>query len=222
MCRSLGYYPDLFVVHGHYVFSDNDADHCAVMPPTRYSSVDLPSVFYEEYKFDLASGPVTLRELQFKNASSRGLVSVTMKGRWTSPSAGEAFEFYSHCDTNRGLLSFGSYTEVCNHPSYAPQIRYKPDHYAVLTHHSSRPHAFAYDNEVGLGAKLCKVKSKVHDVSFGVAAYDVDFEDYVNECSSLNKFGPHSRLKALRKIVDYYKTLATDKFDEVSCTRVVG
>ncbi|KAK8759267.1 hypothetical protein V5799_003111 [Amblyomma americanum] len=60
------------------------------------------------------------------------------------------------------------------------------------------------------------------DVSFGIAAYDVDFDDYADECPSLDKFGSHSRLKALRRIVDYYKSLASDDFDEKSCNSVVG
>ncbi|KAK8787796.1 hypothetical protein V5799_022426 [Amblyomma americanum] len=68
---------------------------------------------------------------------------------------------------------------------------------------------------------LCKVKGKVADVIFGIAAYDVDFDDYANECSSLNKFGSHSRLKTLRRIIDYYKSLASDNFDEKLCTSIV-
>lgn len=220
--KKLGFYPDVFVVHGHYRFGDNTVDPCAVMPPTRHSLIDPPNVFFNNYKFDLAAGAFTLRELQFRNVSSRGLVSVTMKGRWTSPSPGQPFEFYSHCDTDRSADSFGSYTEVCRDSNYAPQLQYKPDHYAMLTHHRSQRRAFAYDNEEGLGTKLCKVKGEVRDVGFGIAAFDVDNEDYTNECTSLNKFGSHSRLKALRMIVDYYKSLASGNFDEASCTRVVA
>ncbi|KAK8759266.1 hypothetical protein V5799_003110 [Amblyomma americanum] len=112
----------MFVVHGHYIFGDHTVDPCAVMPPTRYSSVELPKDFFRDYRFDL----------------------------------------------------------------------------------------------------LCKVKGKVLDLNFGIAVYDVDFDDYANECSSLNKFGSHSRLRTLRKIVDYYKSLSSDRFDEASCTSIVG
>ncbi|XP_077490934.1 uncharacterized protein LOC144101674 [Amblyomma americanum] len=219
--RNLGYYPDMFVVHGHYTFGDNVAGSCAVMPPTRYSAVKLPDEFLQEYQFDLESAPSSIRELQDTNVSSRGLVSVTMKGRWTSPSAGETFEFYSRCDTNPNAVSFGSYTEVCTNSNYTTQLQYKPDHYAMLTHHATRRRAFAYDNEEGLCTKLCKVKGKVADMIFGIAAYDVDFDDYANKCSSLNKFGSHSRLKTLRRIIEYYKSLARDNFHEKSCTSIV-
>ncbi|XP_077489181.1 uncharacterized protein LOC144100004 isoform X2 [Amblyomma americanum] len=162
--RNLGYYPDMFVVHGHYIFGDHTVDPCAVMPPTRYSSVELPKDFFRDYRFDL----------------------------------------------------------VCRDRKYAPQLRYKPDHRAVLTHNPALRRAFAYDNEQGLGTKLCKVKGEVLDLNFGIAVYDVDFDDYANECSSLNKFGSHSRLRTLRKIVDYYKSLSSDRFDEASCTSIVG
>ncbi|XP_077489180.1 uncharacterized protein LOC144100004 isoform X1 [Amblyomma americanum] len=220
--RNLGYYPDMFVVHGHYIFGDHTVDPCAVMPPTRYSSVELPKDFFRDYRFDLESAPSGIRAFRSRNGSSRGFVSVTMKGRWTSPSSGQPFEFYSRCDTDWSAVSFGSYTEVCRDRKYAPQLRYKPDHRAVLTHNPALRRAFAYDNEQGLGTKLCKVKGEVLDLNFGIAVYDVDFDDYANECSSLNKFGSHSRLRTLRKIVDYYKSLSSDRFDEASCTSIVG
>ncbi|KAK8784617.1 hypothetical protein V5799_009017 [Amblyomma americanum] len=64
--------------------------------------------------------------------------------------------------------------------------------------------------------RLCKVKYQERDVTFGIAAYDVDYDDYANECGSINKFGENSRLKALRKIVDFYKNLSSQMFNEAS------
>ncbi|KAK8772831.1 hypothetical protein V5799_012636 [Amblyomma americanum] len=69
--------------------------------------------------------------------------------------------------------------------------------------------------------QLCKVKYQERDVTFGIAVYDVDYDDYDNECGSINKFGENSRLKALRKIVDYCKNLGGQMFNEASCTSAV-
>ncbi|KAK8782999.1 hypothetical protein V5799_015660 [Amblyomma americanum] len=144
-----------------------------------------------------------------------------MQGRWTTAAPGEPLDFYSRCEYVPYLLSFGSYTEVCTDRNYVSQLDYKAKHYTMLTHHSTQRDVFAYDNEEGLCAKLCKVKSKVPDVRFGIAVYDVDYDDFENECPLLNTFGSHSRLKALRKIVDFFKTLTSYEFDEASCTSVV-
>ncbi|KAK8757358.1 hypothetical protein V5799_005004 [Amblyomma americanum] len=125
-------------------------------------------------------GPHGIRELERRRVPTAGLVSVTMKGRWTTPSPGRPLEFFERCERDPGATSFGSYTE------------------------------------------LCRVKNEVLDVNFGIAAYDVDYDDYANECRMMNKLGAHSRLKVLRKIVDYYRSLASRIFNETSCARVAS
>ncbi|KAK8764163.1 hypothetical protein V5799_033228 [Amblyomma americanum] len=65
---------------------------------------------------------------------------------------------------------------------------------------------------------IWKVKNETRDVTYAIIACDVDYDD---QCGSLNKFGKHGRLKALCKIVDYYKSPTEDKFNEASCSKVV-
>ncbi|KAL3197205.1 hypothetical protein MRX96_014816 [Rhipicephalus microplus] len=103
---------------------------------------------------------------------------------------------------------FGSYMEVCNYSRYAPQLNYSHSHYAMLPRHATRKRTFA-------------VKENVEDVSFGIAAYDVDYDDYGNQCGSLNLYGRHSRLKTLRSIVDYLRTITDEKFNLRVCTSLV-
>ncbi|XP_077489655.1 uncharacterized protein LOC144100650 [Amblyomma americanum] len=145
-----------------------------------------------------------------------------MKGRWTRASQGEPLQFFSRCEKNPIATSFGSYAQVCRGTSYGQNLRYQPQHYAMLTYDARNRTLFAYDNEAGLAAKLCKVKDIALDVAFGIAAYDVDYDDYANECGTRNKFGKHSRLKALRNVTDYYRSLASNIFNEARCTKVVS
>ncbi|KAH7950241.1 hypothetical protein HPB49_021551 [Dermacentor silvarum] len=216
----LRFNPDLLIVLGHYRFGDNTIENCTVMPPTRHPD-DTFHVVAEAYRYDLSNGAFSLREFYTSNGVSRGLLSVTMKGRWTEPKTRDAMDFYSPCLYDPSAESFGSYADVCKHTRYADQLKYSASHYAMLARHATDARAFAYDNEEGLRDKLCRVKRDVYDMHFGIAAYDVDYDDYDNHCSSLNMYGPHSRLKALRKIVDYFRGLIDSRFDERACTSVV-
>ncbi|KAH7950244.1 hypothetical protein HPB49_021554 [Dermacentor silvarum] len=248
----LRFHPDLLIVLGHYQFGDNTVKNCAVMPPTRHPDDDPPDNVAKAYSYDLSNGPFSLREFYATNGVSRGLLSVTMKGRWTEPKTSDAMDFFSPCLYDPSSESFGSYTEValldkalvtssggrpvliakglaarhfvmqvCKHTRYAAELNYSASHYAMLAHQATGGRAFAYDNERGLCDKICRVKREVDDVYFGIAAYDIDYDDYGNYCASLNMYGPHSRLKALRKIVDYFRGLVGGQFDERACTSVV-
>ncbi|XP_077491760.1 uncharacterized protein LOC144102340 [Amblyomma americanum] len=216
--KRLQFIPNYIVVYGHYQFGDNTVDNCAVMPPTRLSAVALPPQLRTTYLYELTAGPQALREMERKQVPTHALLSVTMKGRWTTVYPGQPLDFFSRCELNPSATSFGSYAEVCKDRNYQYNLRYEPQHFAVLTYESTNRSAFTYDNEDGLAAKLCKVKYQERDVTFGIAAYDVDYDDYANECGSINKFGENSRLKALRKIVDFYKNLGSQMFNEASCT----
>ncbi|XP_054923945.1 uncharacterized protein [Dermacentor andersoni] len=217
----LRFHPDLLIVLGHYQFGDNTIKNCTVMPPTRHPDDAPTDNVAKAYHYDLSNGPFSLREFYASNGVSQGLLTVTMKGRWTEPKTRDAMDFFSPCLYDPSSESFGSYTEVCKHTRYAAQLKYSPSHYAMLAHHATDARAFAYDNEDGLRDKLCRVKRDVDDVNFGIAAYDVDYDDYGNHCASLNMYGPHSRLKALRRIVDYFRSLVSNAFDERACTSVV-
>ncbi|XP_077489491.1 uncharacterized protein LOC144100407 [Amblyomma americanum] len=215
--KRLQFIPDLLIMYGHYPFGDSTVANCAVVPPTRLSAPPLPPQFRGSYLYDLSVGPQAVLELQRRQVTTHALLSVTMKGRWTMAAQGEPLEFFSRCERNPGAESFGSYTQVCTARNYVSNLRYQPQHYAMLTYDNNRT-MFAYDNEVGLASKLCKVKNEARDLTFGIAVYDVDYDDYANVCRSLNKFRGHSRLKALRKIVDYYRNLANHIFNETLCT----
>ncbi|XP_037523758.1 uncharacterized protein LOC119400952 [Rhipicephalus sanguineus] len=210
--------PDLLIMLGHYPFGDNMIQDCIVMPPTRHPDDAAPDYVLKNYSYDLSNGAFSLREFYANDGSSHGMLSVTLKGRWTEPKTRDAMDFYSPCIYDPSEESFGSYTEVCRHSRYVSWLDYSFSHYAMLARHATKKRAFAYDNEEGIYDKLCKVKEDVQDVSFGIAAYDVDYDDYGNQCESLNLYGRHSRLKALRSIVDYFRTLFDEQFSERVCT----
>ncbi|XP_049523130.1 uncharacterized protein LOC119454297 isoform X1 [Dermacentor silvarum] len=224
----VGFTPSMVISLGHYRFGDNTVKNCVIMPPTRHPFDLPPDDIARDYNYDLSTAVFSIRELYHKRASSRGLVSVTMKGRWTVPMSPDHVDFFSRCLSDPSSKSdFGSYTEVCADARSASGVRNKVQltfsskHCAMLTYNPSTKRAFVYDNEDALALKLCSAKDQDRELKFGIAAYDIDYDDYENQCGFLNKYGRHSRLKQLKMIIDYFRTQSGPPFNEEAC-RVFG
>ncbi|XP_037523525.2 uncharacterized protein LOC119400533 [Rhipicephalus sanguineus] len=160
--------------------------------------------------------------MYLKRATVRGLVSVTLKGRWNVLRSNDKVDFFDRCVSNPSAGSFGSYTEVCptkcnaDNPVY--QLTYSTEHASVLCLSPRSLGVFAYDNEDALAVKLCASKADgFPDLKFGIAVYDIDYDDYENQCASLNRFGRHSRLKQVKKVLDYMRLNLGESFNAGAC-----
>ncbi|XP_077490946.1 uncharacterized protein LOC144101686 [Amblyomma americanum] len=211
--------PTLFITQSHYSFGDNEVPDCTVLPPTLL----LKPQGSQSYYYDLSDAALALRRMQIVAGSVQWLVSVGMKGRWTKVKPDAPLHMGSPCEHDARALSFGSYAQVCKDKALRPHLHYDPSYEAVGTRDSSR-NMFVYDNEEGLCRKLCSLKfqNKANRaLRFGVAVYDLDYEDDRNACTDLNKFGAFSRLKMVRRVVDYYGSLPADGSDCVDAVPCV-
>ncbi|KAH7950239.1 hypothetical protein HPB49_021519 [Dermacentor silvarum] len=222
----VGFTPNMVISLGHYRFGDNTVKNCVIMPPTRHPFDIPPDDIARDYNYDLSTAVFSIRQLYLRRASTRGLLSVTMKGRWTVPMSSDHVDFFSRCLSDPSSKSdFGRYTEVCPDGRSASggrnkvQLTYSGKHCAMLTYNPVTKLAFVYDNEDALAVKLCSAKAQDTELKFGVAAYDIDYDDYENQCGFLNKYGRHSRLKQLKMVVDYFRS--SPMFNEEAC-RVFG
>ncbi|XP_054923786.1 uncharacterized protein [Dermacentor andersoni] len=216
--NDLRFTPYLLIAFGHYRVGDNMAAHCFVMPPTRHPDDSPPDEIARDYNFDLSTAVSSLRELYTMGTNTRGLVSVTLKGRWTEPMFPDKVDFYMRCVSDPDIEPFGSYTEVC--PGGGSVLRatlnYSEKHYAVITTIRIIRRTFVYDDERSFAAKLCNVKALDSTVPYGIAVYDIDYDDYENKCSSLNRNNRNSRLKAVKKVVESFRRQSLH-FDEDTC-----
>ncbi|XP_077528066.1 uncharacterized protein LOC144139644 [Haemaphysalis longicornis] len=211
------YAPTLFISQGHYAFGDNQVADCVVVPPTLLSKPDTST----RYIYDLTMAAKSLKSAQAAGGRAKWLISVGMKGRWSHPNYKSQLRIGEKCEHNAHVKSFGRYTEVCAHPVYQPKLEYDQSSEAVYTYDTKKYVMFVYDNERAICKKLCDVKAKNAHLKFGIAAYDLEYEDYENSCSDINKFGAFSRLKMIRKLVDYFKNVTDDVkdcVDSVPCT----
>ncbi|XP_070379075.1 uncharacterized protein [Dermacentor albipictus] len=220
--NDLRFTPYLFITFGHYRFGDNMAEHCFVMPPTRHPDDSPPDDIAKDYNFDLSTAVFSLRELYTQGTNTRGLVSVTLKGRWTEPMFPDKVDFYTRCLSDRDIEPFGSYTEVCpgGGSPFEARLNYSEKHYAVITTIRPIKRTFVYDDERSFAAKLCNVKALYSSVTFGIAVYDIDYDDHENKCSSLNRRNRNSRLKAVKKVVESFRKQSLH-FDENTCRQNV-
>ncbi|KAK8764840.1 hypothetical protein V5799_032549 [Amblyomma americanum] len=96
--------------------------------------------------------------------------------------------------------------KVCNHKEYSKLMKYDVRYDVVYTKKGDS-HIFTYDNEKAFFQKLCKLKANHTKLKYGIAVYDLEYEDYNGLCALQKHFeGPYSRLQALRKIVDFSKS----------------
>ncbi|KAK8762697.1 hypothetical protein V5799_026035 [Amblyomma americanum] len=70
--------------------------------------------------------------------------------------------------------------------------------------------------------KLCKVQALQAAKHFGIVAFDLDYEDFSNYCPTWNKYGNFSRLRTLRRILDFFRTEFKTEEDEDACLRLVS
>ncbi|XP_077490075.1 uncharacterized protein LOC144100989 [Amblyomma americanum] len=215
------YQPDVLIAQGHYYSGDNTFAECRVLPPT---VVTRPQEANNSYQHDLTMAVDTIRKLsRLTRRDKRALwaVSVTMKGRWTSPLPGRPLEFLERCAHNPSGTSFGSYAEICHDPAFEQHFTYNPEQGAVLASHATERRVLSFDNEKGFCKKLCRIQGEQPDQRFGIAAFDLDYDDFSNTCASMNKYGSFSRLRALRRIVEFFRTHFKTDTDEAACLQIV-
>ncbi|KAH8037990.1 hypothetical protein HPB51_020510 [Rhipicephalus microplus] len=168
--------------------------------------------------------------------SSIRATSVTMKGRWTVLEEGERAQFLATCVHDPSAESFGEvakawnlysaayikrqdfetipFLQVCEDPSFEPMSR-NSQLYGTLTYNTS--HVFAFDDEAAFQQKLCRLKADRSSQYFGIAVFDLEYEDFSNACDPANSHGAFARLKALRRIIDFFKTNFKKPSDRAAC-----
>ncbi|KAH7950243.1 hypothetical protein HPB49_021553 [Dermacentor silvarum] len=203
--------PNVVIILSHYGQGDNTLQNCHVMPPT---VLTRPAALSSSsgYKEDLSTAADTISRLTARGVDASWALSVTMKGRWTVLKAGQPADFLSLCEHDPSAESFGTYLDVCDDSNYDHEFDYNSTIYGTLFRRLSNGQMFSFDNDTMLLEKLCRVKAQYSAVAFGIAAFDVDYEDFLDICSWMNYFGEFTRICTLRDLVDFF----VEKFKDPS------
>ncbi|XP_075724538.1 uncharacterized protein LOC142767196 [Rhipicephalus microplus] len=195
--------PDIIVIRSHYLEGDNTFEDCRVVPPTMLKMPPLLTT-NSSYTDDMSTAAETIKRLVERGVDTQWALSVTMKGRWNTLKPGQPAAFLSECVYDPSAESFGSYSEVCNDPSFRNGTTYKTGAYGPLYYNQSDGRTFTFENVTTLVDKLCRVGLQYWPYSFGIAVYDVDYEDISKACPSSFK-ETFERVLHTRLLVDYFK-----------------
>ncbi|KAH7950245.1 hypothetical protein HPB49_021555 [Dermacentor silvarum] len=201
---------------GHFAYGDSDLPDCKAVPPTMLTKPPKSPGYPYDLVISLGSdkarcspfqnGAVNaLKQIHDEGGWSKWLLSVGMKGRWTKLGPRSQFQPLSPCEQDPMAEPFGNYAQVCTDNDLNSHLKYSDALDAMYTYNVGSRIMFMYDDEQGICRKVCNIKSRHWALQFGLAAYDLEYEDYSNNCSTRNRFGAFSRLKMVRKIVDYFR-----------------
>ncbi|KAH6943600.1 hypothetical protein HPB50_024787 [Hyalomma asiaticum] len=117
----------------------------------------------------------------------------------------------------RALGANSSYKSdlVCEDNSFT-EVMHKSSVLGTLYHSKSDGRTFSYDNESTVVQKLCRVRAQQLSFALGVAAFDIDYDDYRDTCAS-NTFGAFTRLYSLNDMLHYMKNVFDDVKELQGC-----
>ncbi|KAK8760903.1 uncharacterized protein LOC144110237 [Amblyomma americanum] len=213
--RTSAFKPHLFISHGYQLFEDWQRTPCLATPPTVLFKPPHP----QQTIHDLRDAVLALAEIGAQAGGPALSLSVTMKGRWTELVANTVAAAFSPC-TEKWRRPPASYTGVCIAAPFSNTLKYDLHGRAMRAYDAQRRLMYFYDNEQALSEKLCRVKANYTQVLFGLAVFDLEYEDGDNICSTRNRFGSFSRLKMVAKVLDFFSSKYTDGTQENNCSQL--
>ncbi|KAL3197243.1 hypothetical protein MRX96_014851 [Rhipicephalus microplus] len=186
--------PSVVVILSHYVEGDNTFQDCRVVPPTMLTRPDALTT-NSNYKFDL----------------------VTIKGRLTKLKAGQPVDFLSECEHDPSAESFGKFTEACLDPSFTYETQSQSGLEGALYYNKVDGRILSFDNHTNFVKKLCKLRALHLSFAYGIAGYDVDYDDYNAICHSVSVFKPFTMVFTLTLLRDYVRAVFNDASEYTDC-----
>ncbi|KAL1427101.1 hypothetical protein MTO96_017709 [Rhipicephalus appendiculatus] len=191
--------------------------HTVVAVPTPDTGLeDVYLEIFPSYKFDLNSAAESIEKLIARGMDAVWALSVTIKGRWTKLKVGEPVDFLSECEHDPSAESFGRYVVACEDPSFSYKNDSKSEVVGALYYNKMDRRILSFDNNTSLVLKLCRLRAQHLTFAFGIAAYDVDYDDYSGVCHSRFVYGYFTVL-VLSILQDYVRYAFTDPKDYNDC-----
>ncbi|XP_070392257.1 uncharacterized protein [Dermacentor albipictus] len=211
---------DVFVLIAFHVDADMKYLNCRMVPPTIRSTQLLPLHLKSEYpiRLDRIISGLVSKQAQWPAAVSFAL-ALGMGGRWYVPKNPPAnVSLGDECTNDRYPAGdqIVSITKVCSNRGFNGTF-YKDGTYdASVAYDSQQNWLFTYDSAPSLRSKVCKSKRNAVDVNYTLAAVNIQFEDYMNNCG----YGPYHRLTMLKAVAGFLTRNYTSAAEEDACMKV--
>ncbi|XP_075724199.1 uncharacterized protein LOC142766881 [Rhipicephalus microplus] len=102
----------------------------------------------------------------------------------------------------------------------ATEYKYNATLFAGFTYGFSQEVFLVFDGKRGIKNKFCDLKRNYLNLSFGIAAYDVDFDSIQHQCAKMGIDGPYDRVAFLTRLRDFIALNYTGAASEVDCNQV--
>ncbi|KAL1437693.1 hypothetical protein MTO96_048721 [Rhipicephalus appendiculatus] len=201
--------PSMFIAIGHISYSDASFPDCAILPPNiRWFPITHSSRFNKTYGHTLNDTLPILDMVRKSHPHLPLFISVGLSGRYYAPKlvedAPDRYVAFQDCKNFSGPY-YDDPANVC--PSVAGADWELEDstfyQYEALINQKLK-RTFTFDNVRTLKAKVCDIKRNLLNVSFGVAAYDVDFDSNKRGCREVEIESGGFRRLYLIQLLTYF------------------
>ncbi|XP_075726735.1 uncharacterized protein LOC119186260 [Rhipicephalus microplus] len=200
--------PSLFIAIGHISYSDASFPDCTILPPNILVYPNSRSSRTNRTYGHTLNDTLPILERVRKSHPQLPLsISVALSGRYYTPKRTDTFERYlpfEKCVEGRGPR-FDDPAQICPNVVAAQWKLQKNDSYFYESLVNERLRlTFTFDSLEWLKAKLCEVKRFLTTVSFGVAAYDVEYDSLRQGCPETGiKPGAFNRLSGVKRLNNF-------------------
>ncbi|XP_077529508.1 uncharacterized protein LOC144141928 [Haemaphysalis longicornis] len=212
--------PSMFIFITHVSHEDRALEDCRIVPPT-WLSVPNGQVSYGQ---SLSSSCKVLAEVARAIVNITLAVSFTLSGHMYKPKGNkpEDYKLFSPCENFHGNYYVTPYELLCT-----PNIRFfdkvQRSEHSMFTFNTSAQRALTFESDATIKNKVCEAKSTCQGVTFGVAAYDIEYDDqpHNEQCPEFGLVGPFGRVAFLKKLNTYLSDLSSAAaFKKEECLRV--
>ncbi|KAL1466574.1 hypothetical protein MTO96_042635 [Rhipicephalus appendiculatus] len=200
--------PSMFIAIGHISYSDASFPHCTILPPNILVYPNSSSSRTNKtYGHTLNDTLPILERVRKSHAQLPLSISVGLSGRYYAPKRVDSSQRYlpfEDCTDFPGPR-YDDPANVC--PSFdGAEWKFQENdtyQYEALLN-EKRKLTFTFDSIDPLKVKVCEIKRFLTRVSFGVAAYEVDYDSSRQGCTEIGiKRGAFNRLSGVRRLSDF-------------------
>ncbi|KAL3210454.1 hypothetical protein MRX96_008699 [Rhipicephalus microplus] len=200
--------PSMFIAIGHISYSDASFPYCTILPPNVLTYPNSHSHRANKTYGHTLNDTIPILEMVRQSHPRLPMsISVGLSGRYYAPKFLDGPSRYLPFEdcTDFSGPRYDDPANVC--PSVAGDEwkfeQNKNYHYEALLNEKLKK-TFTFDSIDSLKLKLCDAKRYLTSVSFGVAAYDVDFDSSPEGCAEIGiKPGAFSRLSGVRRLSEF-------------------
>ncbi|KAL1483092.1 hypothetical protein MTO96_002162 [Rhipicephalus appendiculatus] len=214
--------PHLFISMAHISYRDAERPDCMILPSSVHH---YPPGVTPTYGHTMNDSLALLRYLEDQQVFVSMAVGVTMKGRVYKPrnfSYPQSYNVFKSCMAHSGTQDFTP-ADGCPHGfpgGLAANYEYNSTFFAEYAYDRSIEIVMVFDGKKGIKEKLCDLKQHYLSLSYGIAAYDVDFDSNRHSCEWFGIDGPYNRIDFLKRLRDFIALNYTGAASKARCDQV--